>query len=570
MTSSNRRQPEDTQTETGRQQPSVLNRIGLRNIIASTIILLCIVGIAWLRSQAEATDFAVVNIASFVLFMIALITFLVRLATSRRLPRSARWAPLIVVLLAAVAVAAVTRIDRVDGRLVPVFRFRWTPKPDQLLEAPLVAEGLGNVDISKSTAAAFPQFLGPNRNLIIDDVRLDRDWQNAPPREIWRQPIGAGWSGFSAVNGFAFTMEQRGPQELITCYEVETGKARWSHGIETRHETVMGGVGPRCTPTIHDGRVYGLGATGVLRCLDGATGELLWSDDILARYGVTPEEDLNAVAWGRAASPLIVDNMVVVPFGGPAAGPFYSLAAYDAESGELRWKGGDVQVSYSSPVLTTLAGTRQIVIVNESTVSGHVPETGDVLWSHPWNGSSTASASVSQAVPLPGDRILLSKGYGQGAELIRIDATPDSACKATSLWQSTRVLKTKFTNVVALAEHVYGLSDGILECVQLSDGRRLWKDRRRADFEHGQLLCVGDVLLAQAEKGDVVMFQPNPSEYHELGRFTALHDQTWNNLCLYGKYLLVRNAVEAACFELPLLEVPSDDSAAGEETAENE
>jgi outer membrane protein assembly factor BamB len=454
-----------------------------------------------------------------------------------------------------IAMAAIFRIDRVDGRLVPSLRFRWTPKPDQLLEAPVIADAEADIDLGESEDKyAFPQFLGPDRNLIINSVQLDQDWESNAPQEMWRQPIGAGWSGFSAVNGFAFTMEQRGPHELVTCYEVETGTPRWSHSVNARHETVLGGVGPRCTPTVHRGKVYALGATGILRCIDGTTGKLVWSDDILARYGVTPKQDLNAVSWGRAASPLIVDDLLIVPFGGPAGGPCHSLAAYDAESGELRWKGGTEQVSYSSPTLTTLVGKRQIVIVNESSVSGHVPETGELLWSHPWSGSSTSSASASQAVPLPDDRILLSKGYGRGAELIQIEPGNDSQLKASTLWDNSRVLKTKFTNVVVLGDEIFGLSDGILECVRLSDGGRLWKDRRRADLEHGQLLSVGDVLLAQAESGDVVMFEPHPLEYRELGRFTALSDQTWNNLCLYGPYLLTRNSVEAACFKLPVLE----------------
>jgi outer membrane protein assembly factor BamB len=401
-------------------------------------------------------------------------------------------------------------------------------------------------------------------------VQLDPDWTSSAPQELWRRPIGAGWSGFSAVHSYAFTMEQRGPLELVTCYEVETGKPCWSHSIETRHETVMGGVGPRCTPTVHDGKVYALGATGVLRCLDGATGELIWSDNIPARYDVTAQADLRAVAWGRAASPLIVDGMVVVPFGGPVQGPFHSLAAYDAGSGQLLWTGGNQQVSYSSPALTTLAGRRQIVIVNESTVSGHDPATGAQLWSYPWPGSSTGSASVSQAVPVGSNRLLLSKGYGQGAELIEIGAGGDGGLTASSLWDDTRVLKTKFTNVVVLGDEVYGLSDGILECVRLSDGKRLWKDRRRADLEHGQLLCVGNLILAQAESGDVVLFQPDPGGYRELGRFAALNDQTWNNLCLYGPYLLTRNSVEAACFKLPIVDEEMPAAASSDEDASQE
>src|SRR4029078_7871923 len=132
----------------------------------------------------------------------------------------------------------------------------------------------------------FPQFLGPQRSCWIPGPELARDWSKQPPKLVWKRPIGAGWSAFSAVNGYAVTMEQRGAEEWVTCYEVATGEPVWGQAIEARHENPMGGVGPRATPTIHRGRVYALGATGVLRCLDGASGKLLWSDDVRKRYGV--------------------------------------------------------------------------------------------------------------------------------------------------------------------------------------------------------------------------------------------------------------------------------------------
>jgi outer membrane protein assembly factor BamB len=351
------------------------------------------------------------------------------------------------------------------------------------------------------------------------------------------------------VNGFAVTMEQRGDDELVTCYAIETGQLQWFHTVATRHQTVMGGVGPRSTPTIHEGKVYTLGATGLLHCLDGATGQVVWQDDILKRLGLTPQQDLQGIAWGRSASPLIVDNLVIVPWGGPAIGEKVSLAAYDKDTGAVVWTGGEDQAAYASPTLATLGGVRQILSVNQDRVTSHDPATGSVLWQAAWPGSSSSNASVSQPVALPGDRVLLTKGYGTNAKLLRIRRSKDAGWSVDEIWNAPRVLQTKFSNVVVLDEYAYALSDGILQCVSLSDGRRQWRGGR---YGQGQVLGVGSTLLIQAETGEIVLVAARPDQHEELAVFPALQGMTWNNPCLYGRFLLVRNAQQAACYELQL------------------
>lgn len=464
-------------------------------------------------------------------------------------------------LFATIAVlGALFRVDHVSGDLDPVFAFRWAPPPDELLQVPEASALPKNADLATTTEDDFPQFLGPNRDGMVSGPTLSRDWTTNKPRQLWRRPIGAGWSSLVAVNGFAVTQEQRGDLELVTCYKVDTGEPVWAQGVKTRHATLAGGVGPRSTPTIHEGKVYTLGATGILQCLNGSDGTVLWSDDLLARYGVQPGKDEKGVAWGRSSSPLIVDDLVVVSAGGPAGGPCVSLAAFQKDAGELVWEAGDRQVSYSSPMLATLAGVRQILSVNEDNVSAHDPTTGSQLWSYDWPGGSTSMPNVSQPVVLSQDRALLSKGYGGGSLVLHVEETGGGQFQANEVWRTRRSLRTKFTNVVVRDGYIYGLSDGILECVDSETGSRQWKKGR---YGHGQILGVGPLLLVQAESGDVVLVKATPTESRELGRFTALDDITWNNPCLYGRWLLVRNATEAACFELPV-----DEPASGETVAE--
>lgn len=509
----------------------------------------CVVAAMGLQFMRGYLDHAVINVGTLVLLVVAFVSAWWRVVRANQWLRRAILA---VLIPAAILLAATVQIRGVSGELIPILRFRWMPSHDQQLGKIDTdsggQSGATGVDLKTTRPTDFPGFLGPQRNAYLSAPRLARDWSAQPPRELWRRPIGAGWSGFAAVNGFAVTMEQRGAEELVTCYEVLTGKPRWSHSIQARHQTVLGGIGPRSTPTIAGGRVFALGATGVLRCLDGATGNELWSYDVLQTLGLTPDEDLSGVAWGRSSSPLVVGDLVVIPTGRSST-KSVSLTALHVETGDVVWEGGTQQVSYASPTLATLAGVRQILSVNESSVSGHDPDTGQTLWEHPWPGQSSSTASASQPHVLDGQRLLLSKAYGTGAAGLLLEKTDQGLLRARELWSDSGLFKTKFTNVCVINGFAYGLSDGILECADAATGKRRWK---RGRYGHGQVLGAADVILVQAESGDVAMVAASPDQYQELAKFPALDGRTWNTLCLSGAHLLVRNAEEAACFELPL------------------
>jgi outer membrane protein assembly factor BamB len=512
-------------------------------------IVIAIGGIVVLRLLADDMDFAIINVITLILGFLVGVTILVWFVASSPFPGTVRYGTLGMVLLVIILLFAILKIDGTSGELVPNFRFRWSPPRDATLSKPVVeASPPGEELLEAASDADFAQFLGPERNAWVPGPRLVRDWQQQPPRELWRRSMGAGWCAFSVVHGFAITMEQRGEEELVTCYKVDTGEVCWVSAIQARHATVFGGVGPRSTPTIDQGRVYALGATGILRCLDGSNGQEIWSLDILRHYGSTPELEGRVLAWGRSNSPLIVDNLVVVPGGGPPGGPYKSLLALDKETGEVVWEAGDDQISYSSPVLGTLAGVRQIVSVNEDNITGHDPQGGRVLWEEPWPGNSAANASVAQPHILPGDQVMITKGYGEGAALIAIE-NEDGQFKSSKKWWEKQLLRTKFTQVCIRDGYAYGLSDGITECVDINTGKRMWKQGRHGQ---GQILGVDDVILVLSERGDLVLVDMSPKQYVELARLDgALDGQTWNNLCLYGNKLLIRNGVEAACYELP-------------------
>jgi outer membrane protein assembly factor BamB len=187
-----------------------------------------------------------------------------------------------------------------------------------------------------------------------------------------------------------------------------------------------------------------------------------------------------------------------------------------------------------------------VLIVNEDTVTGHDLQTGDELWDFAWPGSSSSSASASQAVGLPGFRVFVSKGYGGGSALLQLTGKGQPR-HAKAIWAKPSLLKTKFTNVAMRDGYVYGLSEGVLECVELETGERKWKKGR---YGHGQILLVDETLLVITEAGALVAVEASPEAHRELARIEVFSGQTWNNLCLFGDRLLLRNSEEAACYQM--------------------
>lgn len=421
-------------------------------------------------------------------------------------------------------------IEGVSGNLMPILKFRFAGEGDY---GGFLAKG--DAGVTNPGPDDYPQLYGPRRDGKLPDIALARDWQASPPKELWRHDVGEAWSSFAVVGDAAVTMELRGSEEIVVRYDLETGAQVWTTGYEALFETTIGGNGPRATPTIADGRVYTFGATGVLTCLDLADGEILWQHDVAEATGSGISD------WGESSSPLIVGETVVVQAG--AAGK--SLSAYDRESGELLWTSGEDRGSYGSPILAEVASREQILILNQTSVSGHDPATGETLWSAEWPGEAP---KVATPVVLEGDKVLVSAGYGLGSRLYRL--VPDGAggLDAEEIWATPR-LKSKFANIVLHEGTIYGLDDGVLVAIDPANGERLWK---RGRYGHGQIILVGDLLLIQTEKGAVVLVEATPEEHRELARLEALDDKTWNPPALSGNLLLVRNHREAACYELPL------------------
>jgi outer membrane protein assembly factor BamB len=410
------------------------------------------------------------------------------------------------------------------------------------------------------TTRDYPRFLGNGYWPEVAHTELNHDWQTHPPQLIWRREIGAGWSSFAVVGNYAFTQEQRGDQELVSCYRLIDGTIVWTHADPVRFDPNdvsggVGGAGPRATPTVFDGKVLTQGATGIVNCLDARSGTTIWSHDTIAETGASLLE------WGKSGSPLIVDGKVIISVGAPKDEELrrqfnYSLVAYDLQTGHLCWHNGNRTADYASPLAVTICNEQQIIVVNEGCVSAHRIRDGEVLWEHPWSKVGDTQDSAVQPIPLPEDRLFLCKGYGIGASIWQIRRNQDRQYAVEPQWNPSiiPVMKSKFSSVVLRDGYIYGLDDVLLECVDLQDGKVMWKARRRPVFGHGQIILVADSLLVVSESGELALVEASPKGYHEFGCVQALgpDEPTWNSPTFSPPSLLIRNAHEAACYRLSL------------------
>ncbi len=481
-------------------------------------------------AEAFLTKFSIVGLGTILIFL--WFVFLAPAAPTLR----RRVGVIGIVLL--LVIAATVRVQGVTGDIHFRLKWAWSPAIDETLPdaASEVAKN-SDVNLLETTQHDWPQFLGPNRLASLPDANLAHDWSESKPKLLWREPIGAGWSSVAIVGHYGVTQEQRGEEELVTCYDLDNGKLQWAHATPVRFHEVIAGIGPRATPTIDEGKVYALGALGNLVCLDGATGKLIWQHDIVNENGAKQPQ------WGKSCSPLIYNDLVIVSAGGPGG---KSLVAYNKDDGKLVWSAGDDASSYASPTLMTLCGQPQIVMVNQTMTSGHDPSDGHILWEHVWPEQGIASPNVAQPIAVGDDRILLTKGYGVGSTLWQIKRNGD-AWSVEALWK-TNNLKTKMTNAVIRDGYAYGLDEGTLCCIDVATGKKKWK---RSRFGHGQVLLVGDLLLVQSEDGQVALVEASPKKYTELTRLAVVDGQSWNYPALSGRRLVVRTEREVACYELP-------------------
>jgi outer membrane protein assembly factor BamB len=403
---------------------------------------------------------------------------------------------------------------------------------------PRISDPLGGdtkTAISIASTLYWTDFRGPNRDGNYRDGPIVADWPAEGLRPIWKQPVGGGYASFVVADGRAFTIEQRGPQEVVAAYDVPTGRELWTNAWTAEFRETMGGDGPRATPTWNDGLLYALGATGELRALDDASGRLVWRTNILTDNGA------NNLAWGMAAAPLVVDDVVIVLPGGPNG---RSVVGYNRATGRRVWSALSDQQAYASPMLVTLNGVRQLLVFSATRLMGLSPVDGTLLWEYPFPTYNGINAS--QPLVVGGNRVFISASYGAGAAMLELSRGASGGFTVREVWRNNR-MKNRFSSSVLKDGIIYGLDEAILAAVDTETGELKWKGGR---YGYGQVLLADDNLIVLTEDGDLALVRATPERHEELARFPVLEGKTWNVPALAGGYLLVRNLAEMAAFDL--------------------
>lgn len=406
--------------------------------------------------------------------------------------------------------------------------------------------------------ADWPQLRGPNSDGSAEHSIL-ASWLDVQPQVIWRTPIKNGFSSFVVSSGKAVTLALReidgADSEVCLALDANTGAEIWAQPVGVAKYTGVGfdsgnygapgnqgGDGPRSTPTIDDDRVFVMSSKLVLFCIDLRDGKTLWRRDLVKEFGG------REISYENAASPIVVDQGVLVAGGGPGQ----SILCLNEETGAVVWSSHNEDLTHSTPLFTTLHGADQTIFFTKRGLLSLDPSNGKELWRYPF--TFRVCAAITPVVG--GSMVYCSAGYGIGSGVCEIEKTNDTFA-ASELWRLRRnePVASYWSTPIYLNGHLYGMfgfkkfHTAPLKCVELATGAVKWEE---PGFGHGSIIRVGEMLLAQAGHGEITLIRPTPADYRERGRFKALSGKCWSTPAFSAGRLYLRSTTEGVCLQLPV------------------
>lgn len=393
-----------------------------------------------------------------------------------------------------------------------------------------------------AVAADWPQYRGPKGDGVSSETLA---WRGGSLKPVWTQPMNTGFSSFAIAGGKVFTQVVKdvggSPREVCVALDAASGRELWTAdiGAGTGYSGGGPGDGPRSTPTVSDGMVYLISPELGVFCVDAATGKTVWKRDLLK------EHEGRNIQWRSAASAVVDGDLLFVAGGGPGQ----SLLGLNKKTGAVAWKALDEKMTHATPVAATILGQRQIIFFMQSGLVSVAAADGKLLWRFPfrYNVSTAAGPVVS------GDIVYCSAGYDVGGGACRIVKEGDGF-QAKELWKTpgNQDVANHWSTPICKDGYLYGMfcfkqfKTGPMKCVEIATGKIVWT---QPGFGQGNVICVGDKLLAITDTGDLVAIEASPAGYKEVARMKAVDGKCWSTPAFSNGRAYLRSTKEGVCLE---------------------
>jgi outer membrane protein assembly factor BamB len=402
--------------------------------------------------------------------------------------------------------------------------------------------GVAALAISAVRSDDWPCWRGAKGDGISRESGLLAQWPESGPRQLWRTKLTGGFSSMAVADGRLFTMTKEGNQEIVLCLDAASGRENWRYAYDCdykAHPTLTGGYppgkylsGPRATPAVADGRVYTIGTSGILLCLDCKTGSKVWRVDLLelaARKCPDP---------GYCASPLVKGDRVYVQPGGKNGKSAFALNKAD---GHVIWHGLDDRVGYGTPVWIDYEGVPQVIFFTGEAAVGVAPESGKELWRYPWK----TQYDLNVATPVYADgKVFVSSNYGTGGAVFRLaqSASPET------VWKK-KTMQNHCATSIFYEGNLYGFSERRLRCIDFQNGDVKWD---HSGLGLGTVLMADGKLIALSDKGELYLLKAAPAGYEPISHFSAFSGRplTWTVPVVSGGKLFARSENELVAYDI--------------------
>ena len=429
----------------------------------------------------------------------------------------------------------------------------------------ILALFIGTITLQTSRAEDWPQWRGPQRDGVWRETGILEKIPAAGLKMRWRARVGGGYSGPAVAGGRVFVSDRQADPEVerVLCFDEATGEQLWAHSYPCDYEGLEYGAGPRATPTVHDGKVYTLGAKGHLFCLRASGGEVLWKKDLVAEYDALPPR------WGVSAAPLVVDDLLIVCAGGR---PDASVIAFDRNTGEQRWKALGDGPAYSAPIMVEAGGTQQVIVWTADHIAGLNPTTGEVFWKGPYKSLDGGLQAIASPV-LRNQHLLFLGAFSGRSLMMKLDPKEPTA---SVLWQTRKKPSTSFSTPLFLSDqHFYAsLSGGVFGCLDAATGDEIWTDRAPIALDRldGSVHITPneDRVFLFNQKGHLITAILTPQGYEETGRclllepaaaYRASDPVNWAHPAYANRCVFARSDRELICASLAagdLVDAPAE------------